>query len=471
MVTGRAVRRGTVVWGRFCPVVSVTGSKPDMPVRDGGLDLWAAVLSRASGTGASAELLSFLRGASVKNCTADTISLEVAGTSGPEVLSAARELVATSAEELLGRKPTIDIAASGFVGSSSPAGFAGIPRPVLNPKYTFENFVIGPSNRLGHAAALAVSENPGQAYNPLFIHSSSGMGKTHLLQATCRRLLEAKADTGLAYISCEDFQNLFFSAVQAGQLEAFRSRFRCAEVLVVDDIHFLANRERTQEEFFHTFNALYNAARQIILSSDCPPREIPQIQERLVSRFKWGLVAEIEPPTFETRLEIVRVKTQLRGFQFPQDVMEFIAQRSDCSIRELEGTVLKIVGYASLLGAPVDLDLAREVLEGPEKRGSGARPTSVDDIVAAVATYYGLSPSQIQARGRTRSIAVPRQICMYLARELTRHSLESIGAYFGGRDHSTVKHACDRVQEMINEGGEVAGAIRSTKQKLTNAKQ
>jgi chromosomal replication initiator protein len=428
------------------------------------------VLSRASGSGAASEVLSFLRGASVQSCTADAIALEVPGSPGSDALAAAQELVATSAEELLGRRPTIDISASAFAGTSSQLGFPGIPRPVLNPKYTFENFVIGPSNRLGHAAALAVSENPGQAYNPLFIHSSSGMGKTHLLQATCRRLLEAKPDTALAYISCEDFQNLFFSAVQAGQLEAFRSRFRCAEVIVVDDIHFLANRERTQEEFFHTFNALYNAARQIILSSDCPPREIPQIQDRLVSRFKWGLVAEIEPPTFETRLEIVRVKTQLRGFQLPSDVMEFIAHRSDCSIRELEGTVLKIVGYASLLGAPVDLGLAREVLEGPEKRSSMVRPTNVDDIVDAVASYYGLSQSQIQARGRTRSVALPRQICMYLTRELTRHSLESIGTYFGGRDHSTVKHACDRVQEMMNEGGEVALAVRSVRQKLTNSK-
>ena len=442
-----------------------------MPLRDGGLDLWAALMSRAAGSGASSDLLSVLRGASVNECTADNVRIEVQGTVGPETLAAAQELVATAAEELLGRKPEISIAPMPVSGPAAQLDLLGIPRPVLNPNYTFENFVIGPSNRLGHAAALAVSENPGQAYNPLFIHSSSGMGKTHLLQATCRKLLEAKPDTALVYISCEDFQNLFFSAVQAGQLEQFRSRFRHAEVIVVDDIHFLANRERTQEEFFHTFNALYNAARQIILSSDCPPREIPQIQERLVSRFKWGLVAEIEPPTFETRLEIVRVKTQLRGFQLPQDVMEFIAHHSDYSIRELEGTVLKIVGYASLLGAPVDVALAREVLEGPEKRMSMTKPTNVDDIVDAVASYYGLSPSQIQARGRTRSVALPRQICMYLARELTRHSLESIGSYFGGRDHSTVKHACDKVGDMIGDGGEVALAVRSVKQKLTNSKQ
>jgi chromosomal replication initiator protein len=440
-----------------------------MPLRDGGLDLWAAVLSRASGSGAASEVLSFLRGASVQNCTADEISIALPVSLAPDMLAAAEDLVARSAEELLGRRPTVDVSSAAFTSPSAQLDFAGIPRPVLNPNYTFENFVIGPSNRLGHAAAVAVSENPGHAYNPLFIHSSSGMGKTHLLQATCRKLLESKPDTALAYISCEDFQNLFFSAVQAGQIEAFRSRFRCAEVLVVDDVHFLANRERTQEEFFHTFNALYNAARQIILSSDCPPREIPQLQERVVSRFKWGLVAEIEPPSFETRLEIVRMKTQLRGFQLPQEVMEFIAQRADCSIRELEGTVLKIVGYASLLGAPVDLSLAREVLEGPERRVPSGRPASVEAILEAVAEYYGISAAQIQARGRARSVAVPRQVCMFLAREMTRHSLESIGSYFGGRDHSTVKHACDRVQEMMGEGSEVGDVVRTVKQKLSNS--
>ncbi len=335
----------------------------------------------------------------------------------------------------------------------------------------FENFVIGPSNRLAHAAAVAVSEAPGQAYNPLFLNSASGMGKSHLLQAACRRILEQRPDTALVYISCEDFQNLFFSAVQAGELETFRYRFRYADVLVVDDIHFLANRDRTQEEFFHTFNALYNSSRQIILSSDSPPREIPQLQERLVSRFKWGLVAEIEPPSFETKLEIIRLKAAMRSFELPKDVMEYVAQRSDTSIRELEGTVLKIVGYASLLGAPVDLGLAREVLDGPATRLSTAKAISIEDILSTVAARYALTPTQIQARGRARSISLPRQICMYLARELTPHSLEAIGAFFGGRGHSTVKHAYDKINKLVTEGSSVGDAARAIKRQLVRTGQ
>jgi chromosomal replication initiator protein len=442
-----------------------------MPVRDGGLDLWEAVLSRAAGGGAPSGLISFLREASIESCTADEISVVVAPDASPDELAEARRLVAKSAQELLGKLPAVDFSSAAFAVPASGAGFAGVPRPVLNENYTFENFVIGPSNRLAHAAAVAVSEAPGQAYNPLFLHSASGMGKTHLLQATCRTILERRPETALTYISCEDFQNFFFGAVQAGELEAFRNRFRCAEVLVVDDIHFLANRERTQEEFFHTFNALYNAARQIILSSDSPPREIPQLQERLVSRFKWGLVAEIEPPGFETRLEIIRLKAQLRGFSLPAEVMDHLARHTVTSIRELEGVVLKLVGYASLLGSPVDISLAEEVLAAPSGRRVAARPISVEDIIAAAAGYFGLTPAHVQARGRARSVALPRQICMYLARELTHHSLESIGAYFGGRDHSTVKHACDKIRDMAETDDEVAAATRTIRRQLTHSKE
>jgi chromosomal replication initiator protein len=359
--------------------------------------------------------------------------------------------------------------------TQSPPAAAGYPaapalaRPLLNESYTFDTFVIGPSNRLAHAAAVAVSEAPGQAYNPLFLHSSSGMGKSHLLQATCRRVLEGSPQTALAYISCEDFQNQFFSAVQAGEIDSFRARFRYINILVVDDIHFLANRDQTQEEFFHTFNALYNAHQQIILSSDCPPREIPQIQERLVSRFKWGLVAEIEPPGFETRLEIMRLKVGMRNFELPLDVMEYIAHKVDTSIRELEGTVLKLIGYARLLGTSVDVNLARAIVEGPGTRGPHGRPPSISDIVDLVTDYYGMAPAQVHARSRARSVALPRQLCMYLARELTRHSLESIGSFFGGRDHSTVKHACDKIQELEEAGGDVATAVRAIKRKLLSS--
>ena len=440
-----------------------------MAPRDGGLDLWEAVLSRASTSGIAEDVMSLLRSASVQSCTADGIAVMMPTEATPEGAAAAEAALGRSAEELLGRRPSVDVEFQRQAGApgAPKAWLAGIPRPVLNQNYTFDNFIIGPSNRLAHAAALAVSDAPGQAYNPLFLHSASGMGKTHLLQATCARLLENRPGMSFMYISCEDFQNLFLSAVQAGDLEGFRNRFRCAELLVVDDIHFLANRERSQEEFFHTFNALYNAARQIILSCDCPPREIPQLQERLVSRFKWGLVAEIEPPSFETRLEIIRLKAGLRGFSLPRDVMEYVAERSDSSIRELEGTVLKIVGYASLLGEGIDLRLAREVLEAPSARRSGGRQLAVEDIMDAVSEHYGVTSAQLQARGRTRTITLPRQVCMYLARDMTGHSLEAVGAHFGGRDHSTVKHACDKIADLLTVGGPVAQAVRAIRQRLS----
>ena len=473
-----------------------------MPVSSGGLELWAAVLARAESGGTPSRMVSFLRDASVEACSADEIQIAVPNPLSPEHLAEARDILVRSAEDLLGRKPSVDIVSSarkptpvpvavavagpefplpqGDVGTihAASSGQPGRPdrappdtarAPLLNENYTFDNFVIGPSNRLAHAAAVAVSEAPGQAYNPLFLHSASGMGKTHLLQATCCRVLERWPRTALAYISCEDFQNQFFSAVQAGGLDTFRGRFRHVQLLVVDDIHFLANRERTQEEFFHTFNTLYNAQRQIILSSDCPPREIPQIQERLVSRFKWGLVAEIEPPGFETRLEILRLKLRMRNFDLPRDVMEYLAHKVDTSIRELEGTVLKLVGYARLLGSPVDLPLAREAVEGPAGRGLHGRPANISDIVDTVADYYGITPSQVQARSRARSVALQRQVCMYLARELTPHSLESIGTFFGGRDHSTVKHACDKIHDLVEGGGDVASAVRATKRKLVKS--
>jgi len=448
-----------------------------MAVRDGGLDLWEAVLSRVAGGGAPEDVLSSLRRATVRSCSADEISVVMHGHVPQDGLTAARTLLARSAAELLGRPPAVDVSPGALSGSDVAgdiplAGAPGtvvppIPRPQLNENYTFESFVIGPSNRLAHAAAVAVSDAPGQAYNPLFLHSASGMGKSHLLQAACKKLLEQRPETALSYISCEDFQNLFFSAVQAGDVGPFRNRFRCAEVLVVDDIHFLASRERTQEEFFHTFNALYNAARQIILSADCPPREIPKIQERLMSRFKWGLVAEIEPPSFETRLEIIRIKSGMRGFALPPDVMAYIAEQSDASIRELEGTVLKIIGYASLLGTKVDLGLVKEVLQAPSSRRGPAKPIGIEEIMSTVAEYYSVSSSELQARGRTRSVALPRQVSMFLARDLTRHSLESIGSYFGGRDHSTVKHACDKIRDLISSTSDIASAVRTIRQTLS----
>ena len=318
---------------------------------------------------------------------------------------------------------------------------------VLNSKYTFENFVVGPCNRFGHAASMGAGESPGKNYNPFFLHGRVGVGKTHLLQAVCFTILERHDQFRILYLSCETFVNHFISALENGDLTAFRNKYRNVDVLVVDDIHLLANKERTQEEFFHTFNTLYNAGKQIVLSSDSPPKDIPTLQERLVSRFKWGMVTEIEPPCYETRMAIVKRKSRDRGHEVADDVAQLIAEHIDQNVRELEGAVTRLLGYSSLTGQPITIELAREALADIFQVCRGA-PT-MEGIISVVTEYFGVKLSDLQSKKRTKSIAFPRQVAMYLARKITRHSLEEIGGYFGGRDHSTVLYAVDRVQKGI----------------------
>jgi chromosomal replication initiator protein len=334
----------------------------------------------------------------------------------------------------------------------------------LNDEYTFENFVVGPTNGLAHAAAQAVAEKPALAYNPLFLHGSVGLGKTHILQGTCRSLLERRPDLRVVFLSCETFANQFIRAVQSGDLNNFRNRYRDADVLVIDDIHFLANKERTQEEFFHTFNQLYHSKRQIILSSDSHPRDIPSIEERLVSRFKWGLVTEIEPPGFETRLHIVRMKASARGLGFPADVCSFLAEQITSNIREIEGAISKVASLAELARRPVDIGMAREALR--DTLAPSRRQITVDAIVRCVTSHFGVKPVDLQSKRRSRSIAHPRQVCMFLARQLTPHSLVEIGGYFGGRDHTTVMYAVDRVQEEMKTDPALRGLVEDLAREL-----
>ncbi|MBN1859229.1 chromosomal replication initiator protein DnaA, partial [Candidatus Bipolaricaulota bacterium] len=336
----------------------------------------------------------------------------------------------------------------------------------LNSAYTFDNFVVGPSNCLPHAAALAVAESPSQAYNPLFVHASVGMGKTHLVHAICHALLRKRRDLNILYLSCEGFVNQFISAVEHGQIEKFRYRYRHVDVLLVDDIHALQGKERTQEEFFHTFNTLHNDHKQIVLSSDSPPAEIPKLEERLVSRFNWGLVTRIDPPTFETRVAIVNKKAQLRGRQFPSEVVEFIAASVEKNIRELEGAVVTIIGYSSLANKPVSLGLARDALRDTI-RHTRNRP-GMDAILDAVIQEFHVRLSDLQSKKRSRALAYPRQVCMYLARKLTELSLAEIGGYFGGRDHTTVLHACDKIGHVLASDPERSARIEQISRLLTN---
>lgn len=310
---------------------------------------------------------------------------------------------------------------------------------VINPDYAFENFVVGPENRLAHAASVAVGDNPAKSYNPLFIHGGVGLGKTHLLQAICLRILETRKDAQLYYISCESFMTQFMEAVQGGQMANFRHCFRDVDVLIVDDIHFLAKRDRTQDEFFHTFNTLYQSGKQIVLSSDASPNEIPDLEQRLVSRFKWGLVVKVEPPCYETRVEILKSKARLRGLDLPDDVACYVAERLDANIRELEGAITTLQIRASLDARPIDLALARIALG--DQTGAPPSAISIHTIIDAVTDFYHVKVTDLQSKRRQRSVALPRQVCMYLARRLTRLSLEEIGGYFGGRDHTTVMHA------------------------------
>jgi chromosomal replication initiator protein len=317
---------------------------------------------------------------------------------------------------------------------------------LLSPDYNFESFIVGPGNRLAHAAALAVAAKPSRAYNPYFIHGGVGLGKTHLLHAICQSLLKAQPNLRLCYISCNAFMDLFHEAVKAGRMTDFRNRFRTADVLVIDDIHFLSKNEQSQEEFFHTFNALYQLGKQIILSSDAPPNEIPDLEERLTSRFSAGMVARIERPCFETRVSIVKAKATLHGLDLPDDVPSYVAAKIDTNIRELEGALTRIRGFAMANNQPISLELAKQAIDGDVAARSGNAP-SLQSIIESVTRFYDVKLIDLLSKRRHKSIAMPRQVCMYLARKHTRFSLEEIGGYFGGRDHTTVMHAVRTIEE------------------------
>lgn len=320
------------------------------------------------------------------------------------------------------------------------------PTEAFTEDYSFGNFVIGPCNRLAHAACIAVSDALGNSYNPLFVHGATGLGKTHLLQATCRKVLQTTPGAKISYLSCETFVNHFIDAVEQGKHHEFRYRYRHTDVLVVDDVQFLADHEQSQDEFFHTFNTLYQSKRQIILSSDRGPAEIPDLEERLVSRFNWGLVARIDRPCYETRVAIVRKKARLRNVELPEDVVCLIAGEIDSNTRELEGAITKVAMLARVTDRPIDLGLAQEALGSSPTPAQ--REVTIEDILRAVTARFDVRIADLQSKKRTRSIAFPRQVCMHLARELTRHSLEEIGGYFGGRDHTTVLHA-DRTVKAL----------------------
>ncbi|MEK7450077.1 MAG: chromosomal replication initiator protein DnaA, partial [Planctomycetota bacterium] len=350
-------------------------------------------------------------------------------------------------------------------GQSEPLKGPKQIRPVinlrgqLNPHYTFDRFVVGACNRLAHAATLAVAENPSKAYNPLFIHGAVGLGKTHLLQAACWTALEKNPRLKLYYLSCENFVNDYISAVKRGACEEFRNKYRSADILAIDDIHFLGVGEKigSQEEFFHTFNALHNAQKQIILSSDSPPQEIPTLTDRLVSRFKWGMVVRLDPPTFELRMAILKQKAELKRVSVPDDTLNFIATLIDSNIRELEGGMNKVIASASLLGRPINLALAQEALK--DTGGTRTSPISVNNIQEVVSNYFNIKIAEMQSKKRVKSVSFPRQVGIYLARTLTDRSLEEIGAAFGGKDHTTVMYSVEKIKHRLHRDKEFQSTV------------
>lgn len=337
--------------------------------------------------------------------------------------------------------------------------------PMLNPKYTFDTFVIGNSNRFAHAASLAVAEAPAQAYNPLFIYGGVGLGKTHLMHAIGHYILSQNSNTKVLYVTSEKFTNELINSIRDDKNEEFRNRYRNIDVLLIDDIQFIAGKERTQEEFFHTFNALHEANKQIIISSDRTPKEIPTLEDRLRSRFEWGLIADIQPPDLETRVAILKKKAEIEGIEIDNDVLLFIANRIESNIRELEGALIRIMAYSSLTNNKLNVAVAEEALKDIIADNK-PKPITSELIQEVVAEHFDLKIEDFKSKKRSRPIAYPRQIAMYLCRELTDLSLPKIGDEFGGRDHTTVIHAYDKISQEIEDDPQVKKTIERLYKKI-----
>ena len=318
---------------------------------------------------------------------------------------------------------------------------------ILNAKYTFESFVVGPSNRFAHAASMAVAESPAKSYNPLFIYGPVGLGKTHLMQAIGQDILTRNPRTKVLYITSEKFTNQLINAIKTGTTLKFREKYRTVDCLLIDDVHFIAGKEATMEEFFHTFNTLYDAHKQIVVSSDKPPKDINNLEERLVSRFEWGLVTDIQAPDYETRTAILRKKAERENLNIPDSVTSFIADRIKSNIRELEGALIRVVAYSKLVGKEVDEEVAYDVLK--DLIVETQRKITVDLIQKKVAEYFEVRPSDMTAKRRSRSVAYPRHVAMYLSREMTTLSFPEIGEQFGGRDHTTILHAYEKIKKDV----------------------
>ena len=336
----------------------------------------------------------------------------------------------------------------------------------LNPKYTFKNFVVGAGNQFAHAACMAVAEQPAKAYNPLFIYGDTGLGKTHLLNAIGNYVAE-RTDLRIAYLTTEQFTNEVINSIRYDKMMDLRKRYRHIDMLMIDDIQFLAGKERTQEEFFHTFNALYEAHKQLVLSSDRFPKDMPDIEERLRSRFEWGLIADLQPPDVETRIAILRKKSEDEGVTLPEDVIQFLATTMKSNIRELEGSLVRLGAYASLTGQTITLEMAKSVLR--DLIGTKKKIVSMDDIQETVGARFHVKIADLKSRRRSKTLVHPRQIAMYLCRELTDSSYPEIGRQFGGKDHTTIIHACKQVIKAKDNDSVLSATLDSLREQILRA--
>ena len=368
------------------------------------------------------------------------------------------EALQQGAQDVIGGQPRVSIVVDDdpvtapVARVSAPAPAAARPGGTtegLNPRYTFDAFVVGSSNQFAQAACQAVAELPSKAYNPLFIYGGVGLGKTHLLHAVGHQSVRLFPGMTVVYLSSERFTNELINAIRYDRTGEFRARYRTIDLLMIDDIQFISGKERTQEEFFHTFNDLYESRKQIIVSSDSSPKDIPEIEERLRSRFEWGLIADIQPPDFETRVAILKKKAALDRVKLPDDVAYLIASRVKSNIRELEGSLTRMIAFCALTGREMTVDLAQEVLS--DLWGEEEKIISIDQIQRKVCDFFGIKVSDLKAQNRTKAVAFPRQIAMYLSRQLTHASLSEVGRAFGGKDHTTVLHAVDKIQNLLQE--------------------
>lgn len=418
--------------------------------------LWADVVDRLKDELSTPSFETWVRSVVPKSLDDNVLTLEVPTEFTRELIAARyTDLMRDLVQKTFGQpldihisvaapKPTPATSKHGRARTNEEEGKPSVYASRLNPKYTFEAFVVGSSNRFAHAASLAVAEMPARAYNPLFLYGGVGLGKTHLMHAIGHIVLKQDPTSRVLYVSAENFTNELINAIQDNKMVPFRNRYRNIDVLLIDDIQFVGGKERTQEEFFHTFEALHGAHKQIVISSDRPPKDIKYLEERLRSRFEWGLITDIQPPDLETRMAILSKKAQLENLSVPDELIQFIASKIDTNIRELEGALIRVMAYGSITRQALTPDLAYEALKDVIHE-TRKKVITIRLIQEEVARHFDLKVEEFKAKKRTRAVAHPRQIAMYIARELTDASLPKIGEEFGGRDHTTVMHACEKV--------------------------